>query len=127
MINYVIVKREFEYNDEYYYSEGEGGVPISIHTNKEEAISKAKDLNVGYATGLNHEKYDALMNYVGYKTLDPTFCQEIFGIAEPNYDSPVIKKDLTSEDVNYVVDGGFYTVYEVDGHQSHKVWPGVRS
>jgi len=45
-IGYVVVEVEYQYNDEYYYTESEGGNPVKIFLDKAEAEKHCKKLNL---------------------------------------------------------------------------------
>lgn len=124
MKKYVIVEKQYNYNDEIYYLEVDGGVPKYIKSSQEEAINMVKDLNK--KTLINSLKngdismyfYPSEMKFVLKRGHDKAV-KDILGIDDfsRNLDiESLIHKlsDSKKEELAEHFNLEFYELYEVD-------------
>ena len=76
---YVVVENSFEYNDEYYYRSGDGGIPKVYFTSKQEAEERCQQLNEYARSSASAEDYNDGYNDSEF-SLDNIVFYEVFTI-----------------------------------------------
>lgn len=116
---YIVIKRNQEYNDEYYYF-SDGGRPNNAFLDKGKAGELCFELNKKELQGLNLMEWqeDEFEIDEGFINLFPSF-EKFLGKSsyDLDYEDLILPRELTNEQVEYIMDLTglkFYEVFETE-------------
>lgn len=118
---YILLEKNFEYTDEYYYPTG-GGYPRSVFTNRAEAEKELENRTIKDLTGNDRwggRKFENRLSYIEWDR-EPDFKEELSALHK-NWEDKDFFDKLELEDKKRIVelfkdyDADIYEIVEVEG------------